>query len=106
MPQGHIVLESPIEPSFRVQQVAGLFDVQELARVRHEWDVSIPIEAIDWQIGLIVGPSGSGKSTIARALFPEGYYHERYTWPATASLLDGFPKKLTGREITHALSSV
>ena len=91
MPSSHVLIESPIEPSFRVEQVRGMFDVPEQSSIRHEWDVDIPIEGTDWQIGLIVGPSGSGKTTIGRRLFPDAHFHAGYQWPDTGAVVDGFP---------------
>lgn len=106
MPRAHVLIESQVKSSFRVEQVRGMFDVPKAAVVKHEWRVNLPIEDSDWRIGLIVGPSGSGKTTIARRLFPEAYFHEGYAWPKEAAVVDGFPKKLEAREITGALSSV
>jgi GNAT superfamily N-acetyltransferase/alpha-D-ribose 1-methylphosphonate 5-triphosphate synthase subunit PhnL len=106
VPCGHLVIESAIKPSFRVEQVSGMFDLAKQAKLRHEWHVQIPIEELDWQIGLIVGPSGSGKTTIAHRLFPDAYFHQGYKWPAEAAVVDGFPKALSVRDITQALSSV
>jgi ABC-type ATPase involved in cell division len=106
MPSAHVLVESPIERSFRVEQVRGLFDVPEQASIRREWDVNIPVEGTDWEIGLIVGPSGSGKTTIGRCLFPDALFHTGYQWPETNAIVDGFPEHLEGREITQALSSV
>lgn len=106
MPRFDCVVESPIQQSFRVQQVLGMFDVPQQETIKHEFKVDIPVEDIDWQIGLIVGPSGSGKTTIGKRLFPEAYFHERYEWPEEAALVDGFPSHLQGKEITQALSSV
>src|SRR6516165_7151148 len=97
MPRAHFLIESPIEPSFRVEQVRGMFDVPEQATIRHEWDVDIPVEGTAWQIGLIVGPSGSGKTTIGRRLFPDALFHTGYQWPETAAVVDGFPARLEGR---------
>jgi ABC-type ATPase involved in cell division len=106
VPRAHLLIESPVEVSFRVEQIRGMFDVPRQEAVRHQWDVDIPIEDTDWQIGLIVGPSGSGKTTIARQLFPDAFFHAGYEWPETAAVVDGFPAGLDGREITQALSSV
>ena len=106
MPSAHILIESPIAPSFRVEQVRGMFDVPDQASIKHEWDVDIPIEGTDWQIGLIVGPSGCGKTTLGRRLFPIAHLHTGYAWPETGAVVDGFPSHLDGREITQALSSV
>ncbi len=106
MPSAQLVVESPILPSFRVEQVAGLFDVPRQDVIRHEWSVNIPVEGMDWQLGLIVGPSGSGKTTIGRRLFPDALFHDGYAWPAEVAVVDGFPAHLEGKEITQALSSV
>lgn len=106
MPSADILIESPVESSFRVEQVRGMFDVPGSNAVTHEWHVEMPIEQKPWQIGLIVGPSGSGKTTIGRRLFPDALFHEGYDWPETAALVDGFPEKLGAAEITKALSSV
>jgi len=106
MPTLEFVRESKIVPTFRVEQVRGMFDVPEKESVRHEWRVQIPIEEKEWRIGLIVGPSGSGKSTLAKELFPKAYHHEAFNWPEKESLLDGFPENLEGKAITKALSQV
>jgi ABC-type ATPase involved in cell division/GNAT superfamily N-acetyltransferase len=106
VPRSHLLIESPVEASFRVAQIQGLFDVPEQAAIRHEWDVDIPVEGVEWQIGLVVGPSGSGKTTIGKRLFPDALFHTGYPWPETKAVVDGFPAHLEGREITQALSSV
>lgn len=106
MPSAHVVVESPIESSFRVEQVRGMFDVPNRETVRHEWTASIPIEGRSWQVGLIVGPSGSGKTTLGKRLFADALFHEGYDWPDEAAIVDGFPARLDGKTITQALSSV
>ncbi len=65
MPTVDVVVECPIHDSFRVQQVAGMFDVPLTEKSRERFQVELPTREDEWQIGLIVGPSGSGKSTIA-----------------------------------------
>jgi len=69
-----IQLDCPVFDSFRVQQVAGMFDVpvEERAATRIEFELP-PLDE-PWQIGLVVGPSGSGKSTVARRLFGDVLY--------------------------------
>lgn len=106
MPSANILIESPVESSFRVEQVRGMFDVPNAGVIKHEWNVKMPLEQKPWQIGLIVGPSGSGKTTIGRRLFPDALFHEGYDWPETAAIVDGFPKELAAVDITKALSSV
>ena len=64
----------------------------------------MPIEADDWQVGVIVGRSGSGKTSIAKQLFPDAYIRGfEYTHKC---VLDDFPEGLETGEITKALSSV
>lgn len=84
-----LVLESPIAATFRVQQVAGMFDLP-LGRVsREEIAVEIPPPGEDWRVGLIVGPSGSGKSRLAERLFG-GRIRNRFPWPEEQAVIDGF----------------
>lgn len=106
MPTAHVLRESEIKDSFRVQQVMGMFDVPDRKTIRHEWEVSLPIEEREWQIGLIIGPSGSGKTTIASELFKTAYIHSVFEWDKSASILDAFPAGTETREIVSVLSSV
>jgi energy-coupling factor transporter ATP-binding protein EcfA2 len=100
-----IHVASPVRDTPRVLQVRGLFDLPESKTSALEWDVNLPLTERPWHVGLIVGPSGCGKSTIARGLWPES--GERpMTWPADASVLDGFPESLGIKDVTEILSSV
>ena len=59
-----VTVSCPIYDSFRVRQVAGMFDVPIHKRATERFRVEVP----SWArrgVGLIVGPSGSGKSTLA-----------------------------------------
>jgi ABC-type lipoprotein export system ATPase subunit/GNAT superfamily N-acetyltransferase len=105
MPSFHIVKESKIVDSFRVQQVRGIFDYQAQT-TRHEWHSHIPIENKPWTIGLIVGPSGSGKTTIAKEAFKDFRYHEGYNWEKNRSLMDCFSAELQVKEITGMFNAV
>lgn len=106
MPAARIVLESLVVPSFRVATVRGMFDLPAEPSVRHEWDVSIPVEDRPWTIGLVVGPSGSGKTTIGKRLFGDALFHAGYDWPGERAVVDGFPECLDGKTVVQALSSV
>ena len=68
-----IAVDCPIHDSFRVQQVAGMFDVPLSQRASQRFRVDLPggLQDEDWRVGLIVGPSGSGKSTLAGAMFAD-----------------------------------
>jgi GNAT superfamily N-acetyltransferase len=99
-----ISLECPIHNSFRVQQVAGMFDVPLAEKARERFVAEVPGLNEPWTIGLVVGPSGSGKSTLARAAFGEQVYRGG-DWPADRAVVDGFGP-LPLREITGLLTAV
>lgn len=98
-----------VKKTARVLQLAGLFDVPPTDRSESRWEVELPVESFDWQIGLVAGPSGSGKSTLAREAFPDVPFvaaNIGYDWPEDQAVVDGFPTELSIKDITGALSSV
>jgi hypothetical protein len=95
--------------SARVLQLEGLFDVPPTQQSESTWDIDLPIEGFEWQIGLILGASGSGKSTLAREAFtrvPCITANTGYDWPEDKAVIDGFPIELSIKDVTTALSSV
>ncbi|MBN2580896.1 MAG: hypothetical protein JXB10_18060 [Pirellulales bacterium] len=110
-----VTVECPVYESFRVQQVAGMFDVPLAERLREHFHVEIPDSLIPnpqspipdvtpWRIGLIVGPSGSGKSTIARRLFGDRLYRPS-DWAADRAVVDGLGDRPI-KEITGLFTAV
>jgi GNAT superfamily N-acetyltransferase len=97
-------VETPVFDSFRVQQVAGMFDLALEEHLRSTFSVEVPGVAEPWSIGLIVGPSGSGKSTVARAAFG-GALYEAGAWPEDKAVVDGFGEAST-KEISQMLTAV
>lgn len=99
-------VECPVFDSFRVQQVAGMFDVPLSRRAVQQFRVEVPddLRQRQWRLGLIVGPSGSGKSTMARAMFRDGVYQPR-EWPRDRAVVDGFGDRPI-KEITGLLTAV
>ncbi len=89
MPVVDVVVSCPVADSYRVQQVAGLFDVPLTERASERFRVEVPELGNDWRVGAIVGPSGSGKSTIARTMF-EGAVAEPGAWDEDRAIVDGF----------------
>jgi GNAT superfamily N-acetyltransferase len=83
-----VTVSCPVHESFRVQQVAGMFDVPLAARATQQFRVEIPEWREPWKIGLIVGPSGSGKTTIAREMFGTRLAGRR-EWPDDRAVVDG-----------------
>ena len=108
MPRVDVVVRSAVHDSFRVQQVAGMFDVAPAAEQTERFTAEVPALDEDWEIGLIVGPSGSGKSTIARRQWPAAYATAR-GWPEDRAVIDGFSagpiKDITGMLTAVGLSS-
>ncbi len=101
-----VTVDCPVFDSFRVQQVAGMFDVPLRERARERFRVELP-EALDaepWRVGLIVGPSGSGKSTVARTMFPGSVYRPR-EWPPERAVVDGLGDRPI-KEITGLFTAV
>lgn len=105
MPRLNCVRSTPIVRTPRVRQLEGMFDVPPAERSELRWQVNLPLEEREWQIGLIVGPSGCGKSTIARELFDHALA-QHFDWPADKSIVDGFPPKMKIKDVVGLLSSV
>ena len=101
----HAVVECAVQDTFRVKQVAGMFDLPLDAGSWSSFSVEIPSLEDVWNIGVIVGPSGSGKTTIAKKAFGDRLV-DRWEWPLNRSVLDGFPADMGIREITQLLGSV
>lgn len=104
MPTITATLEAPIHPSFRVAQVAGMFDATVCKRMQRFLKCEMPGNDEDWRIGLIVGPSGSGKSTIARAAYGDAVYSGG-AWPTDRAIIDGFGEVPT-KQVIRILTAV
>ena len=105
MPSARIVRTSSVARSPRVLQLEGLFEIPPTRCCEVAWQVHLPIEDHDWNVGLIVGPSGSGKSTVARELFGAALITD-FDWRSDRSMVDDFPDAMGIKEITALLSSV
>ncbi len=95
----------PVNESFRVQQVRGMFDLPAGLGATEQFSVDVPTVRDNWQIGLIVGPSGSGKTSIARRVYGHAAVDHSAAWPPDAAVIDGFGDKDI-RSITQMLSAV
>lgn len=103
MPHFDIVRESAVEKSFRVASVIGAFDI-ESNKIKERFSGEIPIENMEWNIGVIFGASGTGKSTIARELFPANYI-QGFDYGEN-SILDDMPEGLDVRIISRTFAEV
>jgi len=104
MPSIDVVVSCPIHDSFRVQQVAGMFDVPLAERATERFEVDVPGIDEEWQIGLIVGPSGSGKSTIAGHAFKANVYTNAQ-WRSDRAVVDCFGE-LSVRHVVDLFTAV
>ena len=104
MPRLDILREVQIIRTPRLLQMESIFDVPSAERSVETWAIDFDLPE-QWNVGLIVGPSGAGKSTIARELFPDAMA-DSWEWPEDKSVVDGFPKGMSIKEITSLLCSV
>jgi GNAT superfamily N-acetyltransferase len=106
MPHIDVTVSCPVFDSFRVQQVAGMFDVPLARRASERFQVDIADWDDAWRIGLIVGPSGSGKSTIAREIFGPQLYR-RAAWPEDRAVIDCvLPEAAGGTGSSNGIRSI
>ncbi len=89
MPSLDVVVSCPVYDSFRVQQVAGMFDVPLAEKATERFAVELPGDDEAWDVGLIVGPSGSGKSTVASQFYGDQLYRGA-EWPDDRAVIDCF----------------
>lgn len=86
--------------SYRAERVKSLFNCEDGHRFSAEFD--LPVEGLDWKIGLVVGPSGSGKTSLGRQLgnvwAPE--------WPARKPIVDAIAPTADFNDVTGSLAAV
>lgn len=104
MPSSKFIVSSKVGSSFRIEKVKGMFDCN-FEEIIKEYEVQIPIEDMDWNVGLIVGASGTGKTTIAKEVFKDYDLFKGFEWKEQ-SILDDFDDRFTAKELTEILSKV
>jgi GNAT superfamily N-acetyltransferase len=104
MPSLEITVECPVYDSFRVQQVAGMFDVPLAEKATERFAVELPGDDEPWDVGLIVGPSGSGKSTVASQFYEEKLYRGA-EWPDDRAVIDCFGE-MPVRQVVELFTAV
>lgn len=104
MPNTKFVKSVPVLESFRNQKIKGMFDIDK-AEIVKSFDINIPIEEKNWNVGLIIGSSGSGKTTIAKECFPQFEFFTGFEWNSN-SIIDNFRKDLSADQIVESLSKV
>lgn len=104
MPRSKFVVESKTSNTFKSNKVKSMFDC-DMDVVRKTFDVDIPIEGLNWNVGLIVGASGTGKTTIAKRVFEDFRLFDGFEWSGE-SIIDDFGADNSAKEITEILSKV
>src|SRR5207237_6767359 len=87
MPRVEVTVNCPVYDSFRVRQVAGMFDLPLGETASEHFSAEVPDLSEPWQIGLIVGPSGGGKTNVARHTFGDAMYSGA-EWPTDRAVID------------------
>lgn len=94
--------QCPDPGSFRAACVKSMFNADN----GHIFEraVNLPIEDLDWKIGLVVGPSGSGKSSLGRLIW--GATYQPGAWPKDSPIIDCIAPEGDWQAVTGALSAV
>ena len=91
--------------SYRAARVQSLFNVDSGASF--ELHAELPIEGMEWKIGLIVGPSGSGKSSLGKQIFGRKAVVDLAAgWPADKPVIDAIAPEGDFDQVTGALTAV
>ena len=91
--------------SYRAARVKSLFNAE--SGCDFSLDVDLPIEEMDWQIGVVVGPSGSGKSSIGEVIFGENkIYNINDGWSHNKPIVDDIAPDGDFNAVTGSLASV
>ena len=90
--------------SYRTARVKSLFNAENGCN----WDrvVELPIEDMEWKIGLIVGASGSGKTSIGSRIFPEPIHDLYAGWDNSRPIVDCIDPEGDFNKVTGMLSAV
>jgi GNAT superfamily N-acetyltransferase len=89
--------------SYRAARVKSLFNVDSGATF--DLDAELPIDQLDWRLGLVIGPSGSGKSSIGRRVFGASSFYEP-DWPGRRPIIDAIAPRAPFDDVTAALAAV
>jgi len=90
--------------SYRAARVKSLFNAESGAHFDLEAD--LPIDEIDWKLGIIVGPSGSGKTSIGRQFWGDDAFYRPDGWPSDRPIVDAIAPEGDFNAVTGALAAV
>jgi len=90
--------------SYRSARVKSLFNAENGCNWEHV--AELPIEEMDWKVGLIVGPSGSGKTSLGSKIFNEPIHDLYAGWDVDKPIIDCIAPEGDFNSVTGALSAV
>ena len=90
--------------TYRAARVKSLFNAEK--GCNFDLVADLPIDDMDWKIGLIVGPSGSGKTSMGKKIFPDGNFYEPTGWSDDKPIVDDIAPDGDFNEVTAALAAV
>ncbi|MBV5336499.1 MAG: GNAT family N-acetyltransferase [Deltaproteobacteria bacterium] len=90
--------------SYRAMRVKSLFNAENGCNWEHL--ASLPIEEMEWKIGLIVGPSGSGKTSLGSRIFSQPIHDLYAGWDGDKPVVDCIAPEGDFNQVTGALSAV
>jgi len=90
--------------SYRAMRVKSLFNAENGCNWEHV--AELPIEDMEWKVGLIVGPSGSGKTSLGSKIFGEPIHDLYKGWDKTKPIVDCIAPDGDFNAVTGALSAV
>lgn len=90
--------------SYRASRVKSLFNAEN--GCNFDKIVELPIEEMEWKIGLIVGASGSGKTSVGSRIFPEPIYDLYKGWDPDKPIVDCIEPGGDFNKVTGTLSAV
>jgi ABC-type Mn2+/Zn2+ transport system ATPase subunit len=100
-----VVNTCPDYSSYRASRVKSLFNAD--SGDRFELNIDLPIEEMDWQIGLIVGPSGTGKTSAGKLLMGGGKIVNLYeNWPTDQPIVEAIAPGADFNTVTGSLANV
>ena len=92
--------------SYRAARVKSLFNAE--SGCDFDLTAEIPVEDLDWSVGVVVGPSGSGKTSIGRLIFggEDRIYDGAGSWPEDRPIVDAIAPEGSFDAVTAALAAV
>jgi len=90
---------------YRSARVKSLFNAER--GDIFELKADLPVEGMEWQIGLIVGPSGTGKTSIGKKLFGGGKIIDLYDgWDSDIPIVEAIDPGGDFNSVTGSLANV